>query len=243
MALTTLMWAVVTIPSREALAGELIRQLGEPALKVLDTAGDVQCNHIRAWSEVCASGGAGNAGNVGRDWVSVMQDDVVLCDGFAHKARRRLAEAGALGYRAVSFYNHAHLGDSVVRLGERWGRVDLARAPGIRRAEAGELALPSALPGEQCVAVRREVAERYAGFAERHRDLYRMFPGVHDALFGLFLSAEIGGVRDPWTVTESQVYITLPNLVDHRDVASSLSHSHPTHNHRRASATFRPDGD
>lgn len=227
------MWAVVTIPQREAMADELIRSLGPPAGKFLDTAGDVQRNHIRAWTEVCAFGG---------DWVGVMQDDVVLCDGFAGKARRRLAEADALGYRAVSFYNNSHNDAYLQRTGERWGQIDLARMPGIRRAPAGDRLLKSALPGELCVAVRREVAERYAGFAARHAELYRLYPGVHDGIFGLFLNAEIGGVADLESVTVNHVYIALPNLVDHRDDVPS-SFSDPLHQRRRTSASFRPDAD
>jgi hypothetical protein len=224
------MWAVVTLPAREAMADELIRSLGMPARKVLDTAGDIQRNHIRAWTEACAFGG---------DWVGVMQDDAVLCAGFAAKVHRRLAEADALGYRAVSFYNGSHLDAYLERTGERWGRIDLARMPGIRRDPAGDRLLKSSLPGELCVAVRREVAERYAAFAARHAELYRLYPGVHDGIFGLFLNAELGGVADPAAITVNHVYIALPNLVDHRDVPSTLSH--PSHGRRRASATFHPD--
>ncbi len=227
------MWAVVTIPAREAMADELIRALGAPARKVLDTAGDVQRNHVRAWAEACAFGG---------DWVGVMQDDAVLCAGFAAKARRRLAEADALGYRAVSFYNHAHLDAYVERTGERWGRIDLARMPGIRRAPAGDRLLKSSLPGEQCVAMRREIAGRYAAFAARHAELYRLYPGVHDGILGLFLNTEIGGVTDLDAVAVNHVHIALPNLVDHRDDVPS-TFADPTHGRRRTSASFRPDAD
>ncbi len=229
------MWAVPTIPAREAMADELIRALGAPVAKVLDTAGDVQRNHVRAWGEACAFGG---------DWVGVIQDDVVLCEGFAAKVRRRLAEADALGYRAVSFFNHAHNAPYLRPAGERWAQVDLARMPGIRRDPAGDRLLRSALPGELCVAVRREVALRYAAFAVRHAEIYRLYPGVHDGIFGLFLNLEIGGVSDFAAAAADRevtnhVYLALPNLVDHRDVPSTLSH--PTPPRRRVSATFRPD--
>ena len=48
------MWAVVTIPVREAMADTLVAALGEPAIKVRDGTGGLQRNHIRAWREVSA---------------------------------------------------------------------------------------------------------------------------------------------------------------------------------------------
>ncbi len=227
------MWAVVTIPRREPLADALIAQLRQPALKVLDTTGDVQQSHVRAWREVCA---------FDCDWVGVLQDDLILCDDFDRKVRRRLAEAGELGYRAVSFYNNAHSDAYLVREGERWGRMDLRLLEGIRREPAGDRMIRSVLQGELCVAVRREVALRYSGFVERHRELYRMFPGVHDGLFGLFLNSQIGNVADLDAIVTNHVRVALPNLVNHRtDVESSLSHF--THHRARSSSTFRPDAE
>lgn len=222
------MWAVVTIPPREAMAEALIASLGEPALEVLDVRGDVQANHIRAWREVCAFPGR---------WVGVIQDDAVLCDDFAAKVRRRLGEAEELGFQAISLYSAAHLEPYLEPAGARWRRVDLRRMPPIHRAEAGGQILRSALPGEQCVLLRRDLAVHYGEFARRHADLYRRFPGVHDAILGSFVNARLGGAADLQSSGASQLYIAYPNLVDHRtDVASSLAH--PTHARPRSSASF-----
>lgn len=226
------MWAVVTIPQREAMADALLGQLRQPAIKVVDgdTDGDIQRNHIRAWREVCGFGG---------DWVGVLQDDLILCDDFDRKVHRRLAEADGLGYRAVSFYSNAHVDEYLVRVNERWGQMDMSRIQPIRR-DGGTLKSP--LQGELCVAVRRDLALRYGEFVALHDELYRRFPGIHDALFGLFLNSEIEGTPDPQAVPANHIYVALPNLVNHRtDVASSQSHE--SHRRVRFSSSFRPDAD
>jgi hypothetical protein len=224
------MWAVVTIPQREAMADDLLRQLRPPAIKVVDAGGDIQRNHIRAWREVCGLGG---------DWVGVLQDDLILCEDFDRKVRRRLAEADGLGYRAVSFYNNAHVDQYLVRLNDRWGQMDMSRIQPIRR-DGGTLKSP--LQGELCVAVRRDLALRYGEFVAAHGELYQRFPGIHDGLFGLFLNAAIEGAPDPQAVPANHVYVALPNLVDHRaDIPSSQTHE--SHRRVRRSSSFRRDAD
>jgi hypothetical protein len=225
------MWALVTVPQREHLADALLEQLEDPAVKLVDQAGDIQANHIRAWTKVC---------EYRSDWVGVMQDDVVLAHDFSNKLRKRLREAASLGYRAVSFYNNSHSDRFLESVNDRWKRVDLARAPAIRRPKAKGRTVQSAVQGELCVVVRREVAIAYPEFAQRHSDLYRMFPDVHDGLLGLFLNSTIGGGGDIAAIDRSQIYIAFPNLVDHRaDIPSCF----PSHEVRRTSSSFRADGD
>jgi hypothetical protein len=65
------MWAVVTVPRRERMADAIIAQLREPVLKFGDTTGDIQANHILAWTKVCEFGSA---------WVGVIPGDVILAD-------------------------------------------------------------------------------------------------------------------------------------------------------------------
>jgi hypothetical protein len=113
---------------------------------------------------------------------------VILADDFSLQAQSRIDEADALGYQALSFYNHSHIGGYLETVSDRWKRVDLTLIPGIRRDSAGGLRIKSALPGEQCVLMRREVALQYQQFAGDHAELYRVFPDVHDGLLGLFLN-------------------------------------------------------
>lgn len=224
------MWVVVTVPSREDLAGELLPRLGAPAVQQVDASGDVQQSHIRAWATAAA---------FAAPWVGVVQDDVILCDDFATRVRRRLAEAEDLGFSAISLYNHAHLDPFLEPVHPRWSRIDLRKIGEIRRPEDEGRPIRSALPGEQCVLVRREIARGYGAFAQRHADLYRRFPGVHDAILGLFLNAHLSGLDDLDAITTSHVYIAIPNLVDHRvDVESTLTH--PTHERVRRSSSFFP---
>lgn len=224
------MWVVVTVPQRELLAEALLPRLDEPAVQQVDTSGDVQQSHVRAWRTAAA---------FASPWVGVVQDDVILCDDFGAKVRRRLAEADERGISAVSLYNHSHLDDCLEPAGERWSRIDLRRIGVIRRPEDEGRPIRSALPGEQCVLVRREVARHYDDFAQRHAGLYRRFPGVHDAILGLFLNAHLSGIEDLDAITASHVYIAVPNLVDHRvDVESTLAH--PSHARLRRSSSFHP---
>jgi len=224
------MWVVVTVPQREAMADALLPRLGEPAVKQADASGDVQQSHIRAWRTAAA---------FATPWVGVVQDDVILCDDFAARVRRRLAEAEGLGFSAISLYNHEHLDACLEPVHPRWSRIDLRKIGAISRPEDQGRPIRSALPGEQCVLVRREVAHGYEAFAHRNADLYRRFPGVHDAILGLFLNAHLGGVDDLDAIETSQVYIAIPNLVDHRvDVESTLAH--PSHARARRSSSFHP---
>lgn len=224
------MWVVVTVAQREAMADALLPRLGEPAVKQVDESGDVQQSHIRAWRTAAA---------FATPWVGVVQDDVILCDDFAARVRRRLAAAEALGFSAISLYNHAHLDACLEPVDARWSRIDLRRIGEIRRPEDEGRPIRSALPGEQCVLVRREIAACYDAFASRHAGLYRRFPGVHDAILGLFLNAHLSGVDDLDAIAASQVYIAIPNLVDHRvDVGSTLAH--PSHARVRRSSSFHP---
>jgi GR25 family glycosyltransferase involved in LPS biosynthesis len=218
------MWAVVTIPQRESMAEALIARLRQPVIKVLDLAGNCQANHIRAWREVCECSSS---------WVGVIQDDVMLCTDFARKVERRIAEADALGYRAISLFNSAKSQPSLRMVNERWALIDLSRL--------GHGGLNAALPGEQCVLVHREVAMHYADFTLRHADLYRQFPRVHDALLGLFLNSRLSGSDDLTWLNESKeanhIFIAIPNLVNHRiEVPSSIGNS--DNDPRRASTTF-----
>jgi hypothetical protein len=224
------MWVVVSVPHREALADALLPCLGEPAVKHVDASGDVQQSHIRAWRTAAA---------FEAPWVGVVQDDVILCDDFAARVRRRLLEAERLGFSAISLYNHGHLDACLEAIDPRWSRVDLRTIGEIRRPEDEGRPIRSALPGEQCVLVRREIAGCYQSFADRHSDLYRRFPGVHDAILGLFLNAHLSGTDDLDAITTSRVYIAIPNLVDHRvDVKSTLAH--PSHIRARRSSSFHP---
>jgi hypothetical protein len=206
-------WAIVTIAERRAIAEALLARLGD-AFLIVDHARDVQHSHARAWSEVCARGG---------DWVGVMQDDVILSDDFEARVAARLDEADARGIRVVSLYNHAHTDRYLERVDERWARVDLRRIDPIVRTVDDTRRIRSAIPGEQAVLARREVARHYAAFVEHNAALYRSFPRVHDGLLGLFFNAHLTGTRDLDAIVDNHVYITLPNLIDHRaDVASSL---------------------
>jgi len=222
------MWVVVTVPQREAMADALLLRLGEPAVKQVDASGDVQRSHIRAWE---------TAAGFSTTWVGVVQDDVILCDDFAARVRRRLAEAEDLGFSAISLYNHIHHDHCLEPVHPRWSRIDLRKIGEIRRPEDEGRPIRSALPGEQCVLIRREIARHYEDFAHRHAELYRRFPGVHDAILGLFLNAHLSGTDDLDTITTSRLYIAIPNLVDHRvDVQSTLTH--PTHARVRHSSSF-----
>ncbi|TMQ03606.1 MAG: hypothetical protein E6J90_31325 [Deltaproteobacteria bacterium] len=206
-------WAIVTIAERRAFADALLAHLGD-AFVIVDHARDVQRSHARAWSEVCARGG---------DWVGVMQDDVILSDDFAARVAARLRDADARAIRVVSLYNHAHNDRYLERVDERWARVDLRRIGPIVSTVDATRQIRSAIPGEQAVLARHEVARHYAAFVEDNAALYRSFPRVHDGLLGLFFNAHLAGTPDLDTVAENHVYITLPNLVDHRaDLASSL---------------------
>lgn len=207
-------WAIVTIAERRAIADALLARLGGDAFLIVDHARDVQHSHARAWREVCARGG---------DWVGVMQDDVILSDDFAARVAARLREADARALRVVSLYNHAHNDRYLERVDERWARVDLRRIGPIVSTVDPARQIRSAIPGEQAVLARREVACHYAAFVEHNAALYRSFPRVHDGLLGLFFNAHLAGTSDLDAVTDNHVHITLPNLVDHRDdVASSL---------------------
>lgn len=210
------MWAVVTIPEREGVADALIARLPPPVLKVLDTAGNLQQNHIRAWREASAA--------FDSPWVGVIQEDAVLCDEFAGKVRRRLAEADRLGYRAVSLFNARKSSPHLKPVNERWAQIDLGRMWEIQAADGSGRTIKPALPGELCVLLRREIAAGYPDFAGRHRDLYASFPRLHDALLGLYLNSCLGG-RAIGASEQNHVYVAVPNLVDHRiDVPSSLGH-------------------
>ncbi len=220
-------WAIVTITERRALADALRSQLGGDAFVIVDHARDVQRSHARAWREACARGG---------DWVGVMQDDVILCDDFAARVAARLREADARAIRVVSLYNHAHNDRYLDRVDERWARVDLRRIGPIVSTVEPARQIRSAIPGEQAVLARREVACHYAEFALHHAALYRGFPRVHDGLLGLFFNACLAGAPDLDAVTENHVHIAIPNLVDHRgDVASSLGDPRV-----RRSSSFHP---
>lgn len=220
------MWAVVTVPRREQMADAIIAQLREPVLKFVDTTGDIQANHILAWTRLC---------EFESPWVGVIQDDVILAPDFNLQAQSRIDEADALGYRALSFYNHSHTDAYLETVSDRWKRVDLTRIPGIQRASAGDMRIKSALPGEQCVLMRREIALQYQQFAHDNAELYRVFPDVHDGLLGLFLNKIIGQYEDIHAIPMSHVYIAVPHLLDHRiDVPSCF----PTHNALRSSSSF-----
>jgi hypothetical protein len=209
-------WAVVTIPEREALADALIARLPPPVLKVLDTARDLQQNHIRAWREACAA--------FDGDWVGVIQEDAILCDDFDRKVRNRLAGADRLGYRAVSLFNARKSSPYLRQVHARWAQIDLGRMWEIPAADGSGKTIKPALPGELCVLIRRDLAAGYPEFARRHRELYASFPGLHDALLGLFLNSRLNGC-EIGEITANHIYVAIPNLADHRlDVPSSLGH-------------------
>lgn len=222
------MWSVITIPERETLADELIARLPRPVRKVLDTRHNLQQNHIRAWREACAT--------FDGDWVGVIQEDAVLCDGFDRKVRNRLAEADRLGYQAVSLFNGRKSSPYLNPVGERWARIDLARMWEIPAEDGSGWKVKPALPGELCVLLRRDLATHYPDFARRHEDLYARFPRLHDALLGLFINSYLGG-RPIEEIEENHVYVAIPNLCDHRiEIPSSLGHTN--NDPRRASGTF-----
>ncbi|HET9623352.1 MAG TPA: hypothetical protein VFP84_18390 [Kofleriaceae bacterium] len=217
----------MTIAERRAHADALCAALDGDAFVIVDHARDVQRSHVHAWREACARGGP---------WVGVMQDDVILCDDFAARVAARVREAEARAIQVVSLYNHAHCDRFLDRVDARWARVDLRRMGPIVSTVDRQRQIRSAVPGEQAVLARRDVALHYAAFAEHHAALYRTFPGVHDGLLGLFFNAHLTGARDLDAMTDSQVHIAIPNLVDHRaDLASSLGDPRV-----RRSSTFSP---
>lgn len=226
------MWAVVTIPERETVADALIARLPAPALKVLDTAGHLQQNHIRAWREACAA--------FDGEWVGVIQEDAILCESFDRKVRARLAEADRLGYRAVSLFNARKSSPYLQLENERWAQIDLMRMWEIPAEDGSGRKVKPALPGELCVLLRREIAAGYPDFAARHRDLYASFPRLHDTLLGLYLNSRLGGCEID-AIAVNHIRVAIPNLVDHRiDIPSSLGHLNDP---IRTSATWSLDAE
>jgi hypothetical protein len=226
------MWAVVTIPEREAVADALMAHLAPPFLKVLDTVGDLQQNHIRAWREACAT--------FNGDWVGVIQEDAILCDDFERKVSRRLADADRLGYRAVSLFNARKSSPYLKPVNERWAQIDLQRMWEIPAEDGSGRKVRPALPGELCVLLRRELAAGYPEFAARHREIYASFPRLHDALLGLYLNSRLGGCEID-AIAVNHIFVAVPNLADHRiDIPSALGHLNDP---IRTSGSWRPEAE
>ncbi len=167
-----------------------------------------------------------------------MQDDVILCDDFVAKAERRALEAGERGFRAISLYN-THGAIVVRRVDDRWSRALLGPPSGRLVSTDKRHSIFSAIPGELCVVVRRDLAAEYSAWLRENSEFVAGFPNVHDAVFGVFLNATLGGKLAAHDVGENLIHIAIPNLVNHRnDVRSSKGGWH-----RLGSTTFRPTAD
>ena len=149
----------------------------------------------------------------GSDWCAVVQDDVKLTGNFPAKLETNLLLAEQNGFGVVTLYSN--YGEDVVALanGKRW------------RARKGRRFL-----NEQFLLMNHEVVEKYIKYVDAHGEEISLMGNWHDVVLSRFFAEN-----------KLDVFIALPNLVDHLPVKSTVGHSSRVGGIERRSRTFVED--
>jgi hypothetical protein len=151
------------------------------------------------------------------DWEVVLEDDTILCSGFAAKVRARLEEADAMGAEVVQF---SRFDQEAPHKDPRWiwhpaGKFMVTLANGYKR-----------------------------GFAER---LCESIETSKEELFGFSRGQEVSSsdayVRDFLKLSKTKFLESIPNLAQHDvDMPSSLGRATVVFGRKRISRRYDPEG-
>lgn len=144
-------------------------------------------------------------------WVAVAEDDIILTADLGGKLRRILAEAEWSGYRVVNLYSNYQADVDAMARGKTW-----RKHPG------------RSFRNEQFLVMRREVVERLVDYFHQ-ADLSKYDRHWSDVFISDFFKRE-----------RIDVWITLPNLVNHMNEKSSIGHPQLIAGKPRKSRTFQP---